>query len=220
MTAFAGPDSLRIEKTSVEVTHLDIIGTIPGVIPLLSAARNESGVGRLSTSGDGQTMHWRASESNTEGPGVRTTADGSYLLLDGEDEAKWLRVQVDVSEMAKGAVEGLVELFGRYNNPVSSDDITAGEASAGDVATYTLTLENQSNTILSQLTVWIDSNVSGIEIADDGATWVSPITQATGLVLPDLIPAGTDTLHVRRTITAGAVANGEIETLLHFSYRG
>jgi len=127
---------------------------------------------------------------------------------------------VDVSELADGPVEAAVTLTDRFGNAIASDDVSAAEASAGDVETYILTLENQSNTILSQLTVWIDPNVSGIAIADDGATWVTPTARAAGLVLPDLLPAATDSLHLRRTITAGAESSGSVLTLLHFSFRG
>ena len=220
MIAFAGPDSLRIESAAVEVPCLHVIGSIPGVIPLLAAARNGPGTALLASSQDGTVLHWRAPGSSTYGAGVRCPADGNYLLRDGEDACKWLRVQVDVSELADGPVEAAVTLTDRFGNAIASDDVSAAEASAGDVETYILTLENQSNTILSQLTVWIDPNVSGIAIADDGATWVTPTARAAGLVLPDLLPAATDSLHLRRTITAGAESSGSVLTLLHFSFRG
>ena len=220
MIAFNGPDSLRIESSSVEVRHFYVVGTIPGVIPLLAAARNGPGSGHLSSSGNGTRLHWRAPGSTITGAGVYCANDGDYLLRDGEDPNKWLRVQVDASELATGARGGVVELTDRFNNAIAGDDVSAAEAAAGDVETYTLTLENQSNTTLSQFKIWIGPNVSGIEIADDGATWVSPITKATALTLPDLLPGVEDTLHLRRTIVAGAVADGDVETLLHFSYRG
>ena len=220
MIAFAGPDSLRIEASAVEVPHLYSIGSIPGVIPLLASASNGPGSGLLSSSSDGKTLHWRAPGSLLSGIGVRCATDGNYLLHDGDDRNKWLRVQVDVSEMEGGGRGVGVALTDIYNNPVGSDDITSGQAAAGNVETYTLTLENQSNSTLSQLTVWIDSSVTGIEIADDGATWVSPKSETTGLILPDLVPGGTDTLHIRRTITAGAIADGHVLTYLHTKYRG
>jgi hypothetical protein len=197
-----------------------VIGTIPGVIPLLAAARNGPGSGYLSSSGDGTWLHWRAPGSSTVGAGIYCASDGNYLLRDGEDPGKWLRVQVDASELAGGARGETVALTDRFNNPIASDDVSAAEATAGDVETWTLTLENQSNAILSQLKVWIDPTVSNIEISDDGVAWVSPTTQSTALALPDLAVGGTDTLHIRRTITAGAGSDGDVETLLHFSYRG
>ncbi len=221
MDALTGPDSLRIESSTVEVTHLNVIGTIPGVIPLLAAARNGPGVARLSSSGDGQTLHWRAPGSTTYGVGIRCLVDGDYLLQDGEDRGKWLRVTVDVSELASGARETVVELSDVFGNPIATDDLTAGEATAGDVETYTVDLENQGNSILSWLTIWIDSGVSSIEISDDsGGPWVTPKSETTGLVLPDLLPGVTDTLHVRRTIAAAAGSDGSVLTYLHTKYRG
>jgi hypothetical protein len=220
MIAFAGPDALKIESASVEVSHLHLIGTIPGVIPLLAAARNGPGSGMLKSIGDGTRFQWRAPDSGTFGTPVLCASDGNCLLLDGEDTNKWLRIQVDASELANGARSTVVELTDRFNNAIASDDVSAAEATAGDVETYTFDLENQSNTILSQLSVWIDPTVVNIEIADDGATWVSPTTQATALVLPDLLPGVSDTLHVRRTITAGAGSDGGLLNLLRFSWRG
>jgi hypothetical protein len=151
---------------------------------------------------------------------VRCAADGSYLLRDGDDLNKWLRVQVDVSELATGGRDVIVELTDRYNNAVASNDVTASEAAAGDVETYTFDLFNQSPAILSQIRIWIDPAVSGLEISDDGAAWVSPTTRSTALELPDLAVGATDTLHVRRTVTAGAGPNIGVLSLLRFSWRG
>ena len=218
--ALSGPDSLKIESSGVEVSHLYVIGAIPGVIPLLASASNGPGLGSISSSGDGAILHWRAPGSAIAGAGVVCLTDGNYLLQDGADTNKWLRVQVDVSELEGTSRQSEVALTDIFNNAIATDDITANQASAGNVETYTLTLENQSNTILSQLTAWIDATVLGIEISDDGASWVSPTSKETGLALPDLSPAATDTLHVRRTITAGAASDGNVLTYLHFSYRG
>ena len=220
MPAFSGPDALKIEQSAAEVTHLYVIGSIHGVIPLLAAARNRPGLGQVSSSGDGRWLHWRAPGSSRVGNGIRCLTDGDYLLRDGDDTNKWLRVTVDVSELADGSRESQVELTDVFNNPIASDDITSGQAAAGNIETYTLTLENQSNTILSQLGVWIDPAVVNIEIADDGATWVTPTSRSSALELPDLLPGVEDTLHVRRTITAGADLEAGLLTLLHFSYRG
>ncbi len=220
MTAFSGPDSLKISQSAAEVSHLYVIGSIHGVIPLLAAARNGPGSGQVSSSGDGRWLHWRAPGSSRVGNGIRCLTDGDYLLCDGDDTDKWLRVTVDVSELAGGSREAQVELADTYNNPIASDDITSGQAAAGNVETYTLTLANQSNTILSQLKAWIDLGVVNIEIADDGATWVTPTSKSAALDLPDLLPGVEDTLHVRRTITAGAGSEPGLLTLLHFSYRG
>ena len=151
---------------------------------------------------------------------MRCLTDGDYLLRDGDDTNKWLRVTVDVSELADGSREAQIELTDVFGNPIASDDVTSSQAAAGNIETYTLTLENQSNTILSQLGIWIDPAVVNIEIADDGATWVTPTSKSAALQLPDLLPGVQDTLHVRRTITAGADLEAGLLTFLHFSYRG
>jgi hypothetical protein len=197
-----------------------VIGTIPGVIPLLAAGRNGPGSARLASSGDGTYLRWRAPGSTVYGAPERCAADGNYLLRDGLDACKWLRAQVDASELASGARETVVTLVDRFNTAIASDDVSAAEATAGDVEDHTVTLKNQGNKILSWLKVWIDPVVVSLQMADDGATWVSPTNKSSALTLPDLAVAGTDVLHIRRTITAGASFDGGLLNHLHFSWRG
>ena len=111
MIAFAGPDALLIEESAVEVTHLHLIGTIPGVIPLLAAARNGPGSAMLQSTGDGTYIQWRAPGSMTSGTAILCATDGNYLLRDGEDANKWLRVQVDASDIiSRNLLEMLADL--------------------------------------------------------------------------------------------------------------
>jgi len=87
-------------------------------------------------------------------------------------------------------------------------------------ASYTVTLQNDSNVTLSRLVVWIDASTEGLKISDDGAAWVSPTTEAAGLSLPDLLPGATDTLHIRRTVAAGAASDPDVLNLLQFRFDG
>jgi len=210
-------DSLRIEVASVEVEHLHAVGTIPGVAVLTAAGRNGPGSGRLSSEGDGTMLRWRAPGSATAGEAV-PVGDGQYILEDGDDNDKWLRVQVYADQLLPSPTEGIVYLRDVYQSPVAQDDATASEAAAGDVTTYTLTLKNYNQTALSNVRVWIDPASTQIELSADAVTWYTPYTEAVALPLAEIAPAGTVTLHVRRTVPAAEPANTGILSHLCFAY--
>jgi len=232
-------DALRVEIDSVEISHLVAVGTIPGVSVAAVAARNGPGVGRLKS--DGDKLAWQSPGSSEFGEPVTCAVDGSYLLEDGEDRDKWVRVQVYVSHLHPGHAAGRVALADRYAAGVGHDDVTAEEAAAGDLATYTLSLKNAGTAWLSNLRAWLGSVPTAggwrdmfalmlgwhsggpagrLEISDDGATWVRPGSEDAALVLPDLGPSATDTLHVRRTVDGGASAAPDVLAFLHFAFNG
>jgi hypothetical protein len=217
-TAATNADALRIESGGSEVHHLSWIGTLPGVEILAVAAINGPGAGRLLASADGESLQWRAPGSSTAGAAVDVSAGGTFLLEDGDDSDAWLRIEVTAASLDENATEAVVHLDDRYGNAVASDDVSAAEASAGDVETYTLTLANDSGLSITSVTVWIDSGVSGIEISDDGSTWVSPTTEGGGLSLGTITASGTDTLHVRRTIGSSTSYDPKVLTHLHASF--
>lgn len=202
----------------MEIVHLLAAGTVPGVRVLAVAARNGTGTGHLKTTGAAGTMlSWKAPGSSAFGPEVNVSADASYVLED-PDSAKWLRVQVYKDYLRSGPAQGAVRLYAVYNNGVGHDDVTAAEASAGDVAAYSVTTKNDSTQKLIAPRVWLDAAVSDLEISDDNATWVSPTTEAAALVFPDLPAGGSDILYLRRTIAAAATFDPKIENLLHMRY--
>jgi len=213
-------DALRLTLASVEVRHLVAVDSIPGVVIAAVAARNGEGSGRLRS--DGDRLQWLAPGSATFGAVVYVDADndGSYLVEDGEDRDKWVRVDVYPDYLPDGGAEVQVSLEHVRENGISHDDVTAGEASAGDVTTHTVSMENDGAAIQTQRKVWIDAAVSGLEISDDGAAWVSPTTEATALRFPDLGVGASDTLHLRRTIGAGASEEAGVVNHLHFSFCG
>jgi hypothetical protein len=211
-------DQLRFKVGGVEVVHLTPIGTVQGVQVVHVAAMCGVGTGTLKSE-SAATLRWKAPGSVAYGEAVPVGSDGSYLLLDA-DRDKWVRVTVDVSELQSGIVEANVQLYDRYNNDVGQADITAAEATAGDTLTWTFTVENAGTRDISDVRVWIDAAVSDIDISDDGATWVTPTTEDAGLVLADLAPAATDTLHVRRVIGAGAASSPRVTNILHARFYG
>ncbi len=214
-------DQLRIEVSATEVVHLTVIGAIHGVVPVAVAALGAPGVAIIRAAGEaGNELAWQAPGSANFGPATVPTADGVYLLEDGDDPDKWLRVQVYTASLSGQPEQSTVYLTDRYANGPPYDDVTAAEAAAGDVATYTLTLTNDGTVTISQLVGWIDAAVTGLEISDDGAAWVAPTTEAAGLALADVAPASSVTLHCRRTIAGGAPVDADILTLLHLAYSG
>lgn len=207
-------DALRLLILGVEILHLHAVGTVAGVQVLAAAARNGPGSGVLRT--DGASLSWRAPGASAFGPPVAVASDGSVLLLAADPES-WLRVQVHASFLA-GAEEAAVLLADRFGNGVVFGDVTAAGAAAGDVRTYELVMQNDSQMTLSGVRVWLDAAASGLEISDDASTWVTPTTEAAALAFPDLAPAGTDSLWVRRTTAAGASSNPKILDHLHFAW--
>jgi hypothetical protein len=216
-------DALRITASSVESLPLRSIGTIPGVAVLASAARNGTGLGTIASSvsgmdGDQIALSWTDPGGGPGAP-VLIPSDGDYLLEDGTDLEKWLRVRVYL-EYIKAGSAGTVRLSSVYNNAVASDDVSAAEAAAGDVETWTVGVTNGSTVGLSHVVGWIDSDTDGIHISANGSTWVNPTSEGTGLAIGNLAAGATYTLHMKRTITASATADAAAVNLLHFSWEG
>jgi len=210
-------DALRLQVDSTDVLHLAAVGTVPGVVPLAAAGRNGRGYGRLQ-SDDGVNYTWTAPGSSTRGPAVQCSVDGDYLLCDGEDVCKWLRVRIYTSYTRSSPVSSLVHLGDVYAGGTTDDDVTAAEATAGDVATYTITLTNAGRVGIDSIVAWVDAAVSGIEISTDGVSYSTPTTESTGLSLGALAIDASITLYLRRTISAGAGADPDVLDLLHFAF--
>lgn len=211
-------DAIRILDGATEVKILSIAGTVPGVTPLAVGGAAGPGKGTLRQDAAGRLL-WKAPGATAYGLPHVVASDGSYVV-EGTDASKYIRVQVDTSFQVSTPAEAKVHLQDRYNE-LGPDDVTAGEATSGNVETKTLTLENQSGGHVRSLLVWIDSAVSGLEISDDGSTWVSPTAEGSALAMDaDLAPGATDTLYLRRTVSAGASSDASVLHQLHFSHYG
>lgn len=211
-------DALRLKLAGVESQSMVAVGAVPGLAVLAVAGRNGVGVGILKVSGSGTGLAWKAPGSASFGHAQPITADGSFLLEDGDDSDKWIRVAAYTDYLSDG--EGVVYVQDKYNNEVGQDDVTAAEASAGDVTDFSISVHNDSHVILSQVKFWLDASVSGIEISDDDITYVSPTTEGTALAMADIPAGGSITLYVRRTIGAGASSDADILNILECKYSG
>jgi len=111
-----------------------------------------------------------------------------------------------------------VYIADRWGNGISGDDVTAGEATAGDVSVETWVITSNSNATISQLKVWIAVGVSGVEISDDNITFVTPIIESDALSFGDIAVDGSVNLYVKRTVVAGATSNPSIFNILEFVF--
>lgn len=221
--AMTGGDALRFTVAGTEVQHLEAFGTVSGVVIESASATNGPGTGMVRNRGlvNGTAkLSWKAPGSSAFGDDVPVSADGSHLLLDGDDLDKWVRVGVTTTFLTASEEMNEVLLRDVFENEIGDADVTAAEASAGDVKTYTVDMKNVGTVALSAIVVWIDAAVTGIEISDDGIVWVSPTTEATGLKFPDLSAGATDTLHLRRTIAASSPSDDGVLNHLHAVFDG
>ncbi|MCP4249173.1 MAG: DUF11 domain-containing protein [bacterium] len=218
MTAGAtGPDAIRLELFGGSVESLWVVTEFRGVAVRFAAGLNGPGVGRLRSTGDGTALSWRAPGSATFGVDVDCSADGEYVLCDGEDPDKYVRLEVWAAHLSPGSAAAAVVLRDVFGNAVGYSDVAAAEAAAGDVATYTITVRNASAAYMHRVLFWLDPSVVDLEISPNGSAWSAPTTEATAITLGDLAPGATATLHLRRTISVGADSDPDILNLLQYS---
>ena len=211
-------DSLRFKLSDVKVAQLEAVGSIPGIHILHVAAKNGLGVGRLRTSLDGKSASWRAPGGTSVRTPIDLSTDGSYILEDGDDPDKFVRVQITASALTSVPIDAEVIVRDLYNNAIASDDVTAAEASAGDQENYSFDLTNDSADDASNVRLWIDAAISGIEVWS-GFVWVSPTDEASSVDLGSILSGSSTLIRVRRTISAGASADPAVLTHLHFTFQ-
>lgn len=214
-------DAIRIELSSVEIQHLVPIGAIPGTFIRAAAARNGEGAGDLRSEFDGTLLSWRAPGSSSFGDRIPVPTDGQYLIEDGDDRNKFVRVEVFVSFLQASPASARVYTKDVYN-AVGKDDVTAAEATAGSVETYILDIANDGAMDALAFKAWIDPAVSDIEISKDGVSWFTPTSEAhvDVLVYDRIETLTTDPIHIRRTIAAAAPSAPKVLNLFHFAWDG
>ena len=231
-------DQLNIKIGSTEVQHLVATGALPGTTILFAAAKNGTGKGRLRIDAAG-LISWRAPGSATFGTG-QTGVTGTWLLRDGEEQGKWVRLQIWEDYLPVSPQEADVLLTNIYGE-IAGDDCAAAQAAAGQVVTTTVILENVSTYTLTGLKVWLEGggvvggfrdllswlwkrpsrgSMSAIEISDDNITFVTPWNEADGLILSSIAAGKTITLYVRRTVTAGSSYDPAMAVELQVGFTG
>lgn len=215
-------DALRFEAAGVEIKHLEagmLTPGVPGIHILFSAARNGPGMGHMKSTGDGSLVSWRAPGSNRFGLEVDMSGGGTALLLDGQDDGKFLRVQATTAFLLPST--GRVFLKDVNANTIADSNKTASPT-LERIFGYAFSMKNASTRTLTQIRAWLDpGSVSGLSIRDGvaGGPWVSPTAEVDAVLFPDLEPDASHLLSVQRTIPAGAPADPDVLVHMHASWR-
>lgn len=212
-------DALRLEISGNELAFMRSVGALSGVVVLAVAALNGPGSGRLICNG-GQ-LQWKAPGSDEAGTAVNVSAGGTFLLEDGEDATKWIRVEV-YEEYLPTAGEAVVLIQDAYND-FADGDIEAADALAGVVVTQQYTIHNVSADAAENVRLWINPAASGaefLEVSDDGLAFVAPDDEehADVLVWASIAGGATESVWVRRTIPAAQAHAIDVLTHLELSW--
>lgn len=211
-------------KTPLAVAEFDVlraVRTLCGAAIVRVGGANGPGRGYLMGDATGTRLRWRAPRSTAAGEWVRVDADGTYVLLDGEDPDRWIEVQVVATALRPAAWVEPIELAEVYGSPPAIEDLDAAQAAAGRVSQTTLTLSAPAGLALANTTAWLDPHdAATYELSWDGTAWHAPHSEAEALATlgTQTIPAGGSVaLYVRRTIAAGAAATPRRLVVLHAS---
>lgn len=218
-------DGLRWKISGAEVKSLAGVGTVPGIAVLHVAGRNGPGIGILRLTGAGQLAAWRAPGSAVFGSTVRIASDGAYLVEDGEDLSKYLRIQVYRDFLpAGGEADSRVYIQDVYDNGLSSDEVSAAEATAGLVETVTLALANDGPNAARDVKIWLEmvEGFERLEISLDNVSFYRPWHEghAQALSVATIAAGGSQAVYLRRTIGAGAAADPDILNVLRCAWDG
>jgi hypothetical protein len=198
---------------------LQALGTLSGVEITGVAGMCGPGQGLLDIDAAGN-LTWTP-PGGAAGTPVDVSAGGDFFVYDSTGNA-WLAVTVTADYLILSA-EAAVDLQDIYDGPiVNSADVTAAEASAGNVASWSVTLTNTSGSdTATGLVTWLDPNVyTGIEISLDGSTWSQPTTQGAGLAIADLGPGASTTIYLQQTVPASSASLASGLVLVNVSWTG
>ena len=217
-----GADSIRLFDGADEVRHLMALETLPGVAVRFASGANGPGTARLRYDAAGG-LAYRAPGSAAFGPIVTPDPDASapesIVLHDGEDRDALVRCDVYLECLPPVATQADVSLADVHNNPIGRANCAAADALAGETISYEITCRNVAEYSATSLRFWVTEPAAyTIEISADGSIWSTPTSEATALVLGDVAPDATRTLHVRRTIAPATDAAPSLLTLLHGAF--
>ncbi len=219
-------DALRVFYAGAEQCSFRTFGTIPGVIVRAAAGKNGPGRGFLASVGDGESLRWTAPGSSTPGPAVAVPAQGVYLLEDGEDATKWLRVYVYPEHLNPTPIGTAVHLVDAYNANLIGRDITAEEADAGVELVLCLALFSATGSDLTGAKAWLDATASGYAFLSLAAAQAGPYVSPDSESHPDAIELGvipgdglnSRELYVKQTIPAHTAFDPAVLGVLRFGW--
>jgi len=147
----------------------------------------------------------------------KLTGDGEYLLEDGEDIGRFLRIEAVQSFLKPQAMASRVYLKEVYLNGFAQQDVTAHPTTFQFVV-YSVTMKNYSPHTLKKLLIWVDPD-SDVSISSTAlGPWSNPKTEAAGTSFPDLVSGGTDLLYLRVGVSAASNAYAKILNHIHARY--
>jgi len=219
MALNAGPDSLIFQISAAEVKPLAAVGTVSGVAISFVSGSVGPGSALLAYTNNLTALRFRAPGSASFGEYVEVSGGGDYIVADGENRSKYIRVTVTPAKLPESDSQSLVFIQEMNDNSAGGTPATAAQAAAGQVLDYFIDIYNQSNFPAQAIVAWIDPLAgSEFQISNDNATWVSPKTEAVGISIANIAPAGTGVLYIRRTIAAGAAADPDLLSVFRCSY--
>lgn len=226
MTPYTRGDGLHLQLAGGDAGFMRVVGTLVGVVVLAVGSRNGPGTGRL-IAAPGQMLAWQAPGSTTPGQAQACTNDGVYLLEDGSDPSKYVRVQVYASYLPASG-EAMIAMQDAYNGLA---DVTAVQAAAGLTDITTFALKNVSNTtngapmLATLVKMWLDQTAGynpNLSISSDNVNFFTPTGPGdpNALAWASIAAGASVPVYLKRTIGAAAPANPIARNALQFQWTG
>lgn len=219
MTPGIHSDGLRLQLAASDVNFMRAVGSIAGVVVLVASANNGPGVGQILVS-TGGLIAWQAPGSLSPGVPQPCSADGTYMLEDGADRAKWIRISVTAAWLAEGGAAPvyITDSF----NAFGPDDVSAANALAGITESITFALKNMTPLVINTVRAWLDPAVAHVTISSDGTNYYDPTSETDAHVLAwaTIAPGAAVNLYLRRTIAAASASNPEVLNLMQLAWNG
>ncbi len=156
------------DMEGVEAQSVRWVGTVPGVAVIFVSWENGVGKGILKSVGSNNIFAWKAPGSDTFGSTVNCSVDGNYILEDGEDQSKYIRIGVYNDYLSTSPVSTNIYIECRYETLLSGEDVEYDEALNGDDSWWSAELYNQSETDVLDLKLWMsqETQQNGYWLAD------------------------------------------------------
>lgn len=146
--------SLGNYRSSTEVVYLNATApsNVTGVTIDYAGGYNESGTASLKFTHTGSYLQWKAPGSSNYGTLVDVSANGSYLIEDGDDNSKFARVTVVSASLPGSDQTDSIDLT--YATNKVFDNVSSSEASAGDTEYRGLMLKNVNSASIDSVTIF------------------------------------------------------------------
>lgn len=196
------------------------VGALRGIRVEQVAVRNGPGTGRLRT--DGTKLSWKAPGSSTFGEVVNCDTDGDYLLEDGEDTNKCIRIQIFLDELPSGINEVCVYLRDTYWIGSALGNVSASEAENGEIDDSAFALYAASPVDLLDVKCWLDSDTEYLTISKDDIDYYAPDSEGHADVLAwaKIESGSTEYLYIKRTIPPSTTFDPFVLNQIHFAWTG